>query len=59
MTCDSQSPMHRQAICSTQWLILCVMMHNTCNIAFATTDVACKILTFLEVHYLKHQIMAE
>jgi len=40
--CDSQSPLHKQEIYSSQWLILCVMMHVTYNIMFTATDLASK-----------------
>jgi len=52
--CDSQSALHRQEIYSPQWLILCVMMRD---IAFAATDVASEIVTFLNANYLKYQVM--
>jgi len=55
--CDSQSALHRQEIYSPQWLILCAMMHVMRDIAFAATDVASKIVTFLNANYLKYQVM--
>jgi len=41
--CDSQSALHKQEIYSPKWLILFVMMHFTCNVAFTAADVAFKI----------------
>jgi len=35
------------------------MMQATYNIAFPATDVASKIVTFLEANYLKYQLMTK
>jgi len=50
-----QSAMHRQRIYSPQWLILCVM-YVMYNAAFAATDLASKILTFLKAKWQTYLI---
>jgi len=50
--CDSQSALHMQDISPPQWFILCLMVHVMYNIAFTATDVASKILTFLNAKYI-------
>jgi len=38
--CDSQMTLYKQEIYSPKWLILCVMMHAMCDIAYTATDMA-------------------
>jgi len=47
------SALHRQEICSSQWLILCVMTHVLYNIAFTATDVASEVLNFAKIKLLE------
>jgi len=40
---DSQISLHRQEIYWPKWLILCVMIHFICDMAFTATGVVSKI----------------
>ena len=47
------SALHRQEICSSQWLILCAMMHVLYNIALTATDVASEVLNVSKIKLLE------
>ena len=57
--CDSQIGHHKQEIFSSEWLILCVTMRITYNIAFTVTDLPFLIWTLLKKNYLKRQVLGQ